>query len=981
VTAFKYQRIGQVVLEHMADTQRDPFHKRFKNFEQLSKALDRIWAGDIAGSISILRDLDTEEVIRFAREGLEAEKALIEKAQQDAQASITAIRKRLQTKLRRQSRKSNSTEIKEAKITETEQTVPESTMPETTTIHPVITSVMLRAEVAKMSPRSEGFLNAVGAFAPTPTDADAVISVIPIRGLINVWAQKTLETLIKNMKVEPIGYLHLERLQFTPMGYELGELVYSLPMLPAETVRLTHREWSRTETEYSKLVAAEIETASEETLSEKSELTQSSSTQQQHSSAYNASVSAGYSGSGFNISASFGYNCNDSETSSRQFASKQAQDITKKATSRAKKDSKITFKVTTAYELEEQSFREFKNELGRTIRYDFHRLMKKWRIDLYRYDVRLTYDIVIPEPGSYLLRKYERLAEIAKELSRGNPFVDFPSNITRDNYPQKEKQWGISLPPPPLPINYVPFTTTEPLPVALSEGTGYSKTGFLPLEVPEGYYISDVQSTWKSLQGYGDMLLSEQAQMSLIKNMTNSQSLRRFLWAYTATWQSGAKQGDPLSFAVTVEVKLSKRAEEQWQRECFDLLSNAAKAQWENRQQQLKVEANQLLEELNREDALMLRKIEKEELMKGVLRWLLGPTFEFYPQDTLKLPDLKLDDKSNLEFYDPITQSVKAEYWQPTLQYGEMVKFLHQAIEWENVNYVLYPYFWTFPEKDRWDFKQSLYHKDYVHRSFLRAGAARVVLTIRRGFEKAFLSYMEGSLTALLGSTHPYMTAAEELEAMANTKYPYTQDANVEKEEYVFTWENIPGNETERLLYYLEHDLFINWNYLFSLPLEFSDELDNQQLSAELKEQFHKHDKDLPQQAAVEVDQIGSKWTIIKGNKPWYAIRSENAALNVYDLIDCPTPTKSADQKTIYLTKNNDLIEITMDKENGTALLKIGNGRTYDLVVRQANGQHKIYKEQNWVDTWYEFTPTGALDVEVGHMSDILTTKGGDVPE
>ena len=45
-------------------------------------------------------------------------------------------------------------------------------------------------------------------------------------------------------KVEPGGYLHLERLNFTPIGYERGELVYSLPLTPGETVRLSHREWS-----------------------------------------------------------------------------------------------------------------------------------------------------------------------------------------------------------------------------------------------------------------------------------------------------------------------------------------------------------------------------------------------------------------------------------------------------------------------------------------------------------------------------------------------------------------------------------------------------------------------------------------------------------------------------------------------------------------------------------------------------------------
>jgi hypothetical protein len=52
------------------------------------------------------------------------------------------------------------------------------------------------------------------------------------------------------------------------------------------------------------------------------------------------------------------------------------------------------------------------------VRWDFHRLMKVWQIDLYRYNVRLTYDLVIPEPGSYLVREYARLRELETVLGR-----------------------------------------------------------------------------------------------------------------------------------------------------------------------------------------------------------------------------------------------------------------------------------------------------------------------------------------------------------------------------------------------------------------------------------------------------------------------------------------------------------------------------------------------------------------------------------
>lgn len=997
----------------MANLQNDPAYEKFDHFERLTYALEKAWTGDIEGSVSVLRDLNFEEVMRFTREGLEVEKELLDQAQQDSRASISSVTKRVQQTLSNTSRKSKVNETKEIKAIEMPRTVRESviqpsyssgsefSMQDTKLFQSIITSGMLREEVSKTSQLSTAFLDAIGAFPHSINynvkEMVDFVKVIDKKKSAIESKNRVLETLIKTMKVEPMGYLHLERLQFTPLGYERGELVYSLPMLPGEIVRLTHREWSRTENEYSKLVATESETASEETISEKSELTQSSNTQQQHSSAYNASVSTGYSGYGFNISASFGYSCNNSEASSKQFATKQAQDITKKASSRAKKDSKITFKVTTTYEFEDLSFREIKNELGRPVRYDFYRLMKKWRIDLYRYDVRMTYDIVIPEPSNYLLHKYILLKRIENQLLAPNPFNLAPSSIMRHNpnienpndYEVLERKYGITLEQPPKEtISWSKEYETK----LVQQHKGRE---FLEIVLPEGYEFK----TWSARGEEKEELITYDNGFITFKKVGtlnpkedhNSALLNagakysnRYLWEYEYEWNSLSKENNSMSIIVSGTANLSETKFKEWQIQCYEKLADAAKTQYENKLTTLKEMREALINELNREDALVLRKIEKEELMKSVLRWLLGPNFEFYPQDELGLPTLAPYSLGDLEFYDPKTQSVKIEYWKPTLQFGEMIKFLHQAIEWESVNYVLYPYFWT--DKNLWEFKQSLYHTDYVHRSFLRAGAARVVLTIRRGYEKDFLSYMEGSFNELLGSTHPYMTAVQELEAMAKTKYPYTQDANVEKEEYVFTWENIPRNvndqvqknDTERLLYYLEQDLFINWDYLFSLSLEFINELDtlnNQPVSSNLINEFKKHQtdqrvKDISNKL-VEITQKGNKWTIKEGNTPQYDIRCENTGvLNVYDLVDTnrPKPSKSADGNVIYLTVGDVAIQITMDEKKGTALLRAGKSRTYDLLIKQEDGQHKVYKEQNWVDTWYEFTPTGALDVIEGNV-------------
>ncbi len=114
--------------------------------------------------------------------------------------------------------------------------------------------------------------------------------------------------------------------------------------------------------------------------------------------------------------------------------------------------------------------------------------------------------------------------------------------------------------------------------------------------------------------------------------------------------------------------------------------------------------------------------------------------------------------------------------WTRVSAFGEMIKFLHQAIEWENVLFFLYPYFWS--HRSRWEFKKQLEHPDAEHRAFLRAGSARVVLTVRPRFETAFAEFVENGGSGALPQAHPYMTIAEEIKNYALTNYPGIPAAN-----------------------------------------------------------------------------------------------------------------------------------------------------------------------------------------------------------
>ena len=142
------------------------------------------------------------------------------------------------------------------------------------------------------------------------------------------------------MSVEPIGFLHLERLNFIPVGEEPGELLYTVPLAPGEEVNISHKEWSQTTREFESIVSDFMEGYSEEGVAEKNELAESTNSQNQHASAFNTQVTASGEAGSFDITASVGYNASESASRSEQLTLNRSNAITKKAASRVKKNTR-----------------------------------------------------------------------------------------------------------------------------------------------------------------------------------------------------------------------------------------------------------------------------------------------------------------------------------------------------------------------------------------------------------------------------------------------------------------------------------------------------------------------------------------------------------------------------------------------------------------------------------------------------------------
>lgn len=104
--------------------------------------------------------------------------------------------------------------------------------------------------------------------------------------------------------------------------------------------------------------------------------------------------------------------------------------------------------------------------------------------------------------------------------------------------------------------------------------------------------------------------------------------------------------------------------------------------------------------------------------------------------------------------------------------------FLEQAIEWESMRYVHYPYFWA--EQTQWEGLADLSAADPVFAAFLRAGSTRVVVPARPSFEDAVNFYTRtlipwGGLGAPAPDEDGYLSIADEVAALGRGPVDGTQ--------------------------------------------------------------------------------------------------------------------------------------------------------------------------------------------------------------
>jgi hypothetical protein len=527
-----------------------------------------------------------------------------------------------------------------------------------------------------------------------------------------------------------VGLLHLERMVMTPLDTERGELLYSLPLSPEETVTLAHKEWTIVETDFSRYIEDYLENYSETGVAQSNELTTTTNTQMQRQDATSANLNS-MSGQAVTATGAVTPAAGSSTVnaaSSMQQSVADMREVTQTASTRTIRDQKTSFTVTTVKGSEDWTARLLKNSrTDRSMMVDYYRRVRRWRTELYRYGVRLTYDIVVPHPGRAVWQIYQGVLAMQKQLAQGFVMPLDVFSIDEGNWQTLASDYHVALPPPPQDmtvdvsrkLDYAgPGRNTEEIQLAVPPNYRIASLSF---EIDSGVYPGAAgdkgavmligPNVWNYVSP-GAMNVDTGTIGVPLANIPLEGPVNAVLLALNLDW------GTARLFANVTATDQSMNA---WRQNCWGILREAALARYQQLQDQLRIAMAAQQRAIAAADTLSLRRIEREYIMMACLEWLF--------------PFLNLQSGWFDGIGDTPTELDRVAGFQESV----LIKLMHTAIDWDQMLITLLPFFWEQTQSDR----VFVDHADPLHREFLRAGAARVILPIRPGYETEIMSLFD----------------------------------------------------------------------------------------------------------------------------------------------------------------------------------------------------------------------------------------------
>lgn len=451
---------------------------------------------------------------------------------------------------------------------------------------------------------------------------------------------------------------------------------------------------------------------------------------------------------GVNASADFATNTTKEESNHQAVTS--AKEVTERALDRIVQKVKEERVVKITNEFEETNKHGFNNEKNPNHISGVYRWVDKvYRNTVVNYGKRLMYEFMVPEPAAFhnlaatiSTGSGEKLVKpIDPRNGNGKDALKSPKDLLQTNYVYWASQYEAQVETYPDNIIYLnkAFSGNSDFNMNQSSGnlSGKESKEIIDLQIPDGYETQNVKisskyffdDTNRNYHGYGFsvgniVFLNPSKNIDVDTERNLEYKLDKFTNKIGVGYQSLANTGFNISFSIKCILSESGLAE--WQIKTFNAIMAAYEQKLADYNQKLK----QLKGEIKGTNPGFYRQIENTVLRKNCIEYLnshnltgINPGKELIT-GTNAVPDFKV------------------KYDAPELEaYAARVKFFEQAFEWNNMSYNFYPMYWGEKAKLQQKYNVDEYN-DPIFRAFLQSGMARVIVTVRPGFEEAVNWYM-----------------------------------------------------------------------------------------------------------------------------------------------------------------------------------------------------------------------------------------------
>lgn len=536
--------------------------------------------------------------------------------------------------------------------------------------------------------------------------------------------------------------------------YEASEIAHVENVMTGETRSRTHRfltrheEVTTTETERIVEEEKELQTADRFELNRETEKTLS----KDRKLGFDLSLSGKY-GPTIEFSSNLSIEASESSEESTRNASTFAQEVVERSVSRIKDRVLESRRVTLLREIEETNLHEFKNDSATADHvvgiYQF--LDKVYEAQVFNYGLRQMFDFMVPEPASFLWYVESAPTQGIELPTPPVPLTTYAADWSEvgENYKTLEILYGAEeIPAPPPSYQFVT--------VSINHGTGSEDEEGQPrsyshhdVDVPDGYRPKRAFITVQVFTDeYPSLLIQigqKQVRISLPSgyrtDLGNGKSVGR-----RRVTLNGPFVRVPLADGSRLGIDL-----QSWETASYSLQIELVCVRTEERLNRWKKAAYKKLADAF--DARMREYEVRVEELEAEVRAAADAERDFGDSPSVHLKLILTELKKHCisiitqQWYDSFSATLDVSDSPPQFDLakafleGHFIRFFEQAFEWDQTQYVFYPYYWA--RKIKWVERFLRSDLDPVFQEFLQAGSARVVVPVRPGFELAVSHFME----------------------------------------------------------------------------------------------------------------------------------------------------------------------------------------------------------------------------------------------